>query len=293
MNLRQLEVFFAIMQTGSVTSAAKLLNVSQPAISNVLKHAEQQLRFSLFERIGGRLQPTHEAIKLMPDMVEIFERINTLNRLIEDMRDGRTGDLVISSTPTLGNSLLPSHIAALRRRLPGLNVSLRAWPNDQAIERVVRREADLGIVYGPIEENAVEIMGRLTTEIACVVNPAHPLAVRTSITPRELQGVPTISMGSRPDRFIEAACQTMGWQAPVHSIEAGSAVAACSLVRENVGIALVDRSNVLSGLFNDLLFIAFEPRVAIEIAVIFTRDRPKSRTALALAELLLATFDAG
>ena len=68
------------MQAGSVTGAAHSLNVTQPAISNMLKHTEQQLKFKLFERIGGRLHPTPEAADLLPDVNEIFGRIGTLNR---------------------------------------------------------------------------------------------------------------------------------------------------------------------------------------------------------------------
>ena len=74
MNLRHLEVFHAIMQAGSVTGAAHLLNVTQPAVSNVLRHAEQQMKFRLFERVAGRLQPTPEARDLFPDVQEIFGR---------------------------------------------------------------------------------------------------------------------------------------------------------------------------------------------------------------------------
>ena len=71
MNLKQLEVFYAIMNTGSVTAAARSLHVTQPAVSNVLKHMEQQLEFKLFERKGGRLFPTPEANHLLPDVNEI------------------------------------------------------------------------------------------------------------------------------------------------------------------------------------------------------------------------------
>ena len=61
LTLRQLEVVYAILRAGSVTGAAGYLNVSQPAVSNVLRHTEQQLKFKLFERIGGRLNVTPEA----------------------------------------------------------------------------------------------------------------------------------------------------------------------------------------------------------------------------------------
>jgi DNA-binding transcriptional LysR family regulator len=87
MNLRQLEVFYAVMQAGSVTGAARNLNVTQPAVSNVLKHTEQQVKFKLFERMGGRLHPAAEARDLLPDVNEIFGRIGTLNRGTFDERD--------------------------------------------------------------------------------------------------------------------------------------------------------------------------------------------------------------
>jgi DNA-binding transcriptional LysR family regulator len=74
MNLRQLEVFHAIMSAGSVTGAARLLKISQPAVSAVLKHTEQQMKLKLFERVAGRLQPT----PLIDRMVALPQRFDEL-----------------------------------------------------------------------------------------------------------------------------------------------------------------------------------------------------------------------
>src|SRR5687768_14137169 len=128
MNLKQLEVFYAVMQTGSVTAAARSLNVTQPAVSNVLKHTEQQLKFALFERRGGRLYPTAEASDLLPDVDEIFGRLGTLNRVVQEMRDGRTGRLVIATSPTLAHAFLPRAISLLRQRSPAVQVSVLSLP---------------------------------------------------------------------------------------------------------------------------------------------------------------------
>jgi hypothetical protein len=57
MRLRHIEIFQAIRQTGSVSAAAQLLHVSQPAVTKVLQHAELQLGFPLFLRVRGKLQP--------------------------------------------------------------------------------------------------------------------------------------------------------------------------------------------------------------------------------------------
>ena len=133
MTLRQLETLYAIMRAGSITAAARNLHVTQPAVSAVLKHTEQQLQMKLFERIGGRLHPTPEALSLLPDMEEIFGRIDTMSRAIQELRDGRSGKLVIATSPTLVNALLPPAIAALRAATPKLNVIVHSLPTPMAI----------------------------------------------------------------------------------------------------------------------------------------------------------------
>ena len=80
LNLRHVEVFHAIMRAGTITEAARVLNVTQPAVSAALKQLERRLGMNLFDRVGGRLQPTPEARALLPDVAEIFGRIGALRR---------------------------------------------------------------------------------------------------------------------------------------------------------------------------------------------------------------------
>ncbi len=71
MKLRHIEVFQAIRQAGSVSGAAQLLHVSQPAVSKVLQHAEQQLGFPLFLRVRGKLLATPEALELEREVAKL------------------------------------------------------------------------------------------------------------------------------------------------------------------------------------------------------------------------------
>ena len=91
MKLRHIEVFHALMHAANMTEAARRLHVSQPAVSTVLKHAESQLGIRLFERTGGRLVPTPEAIALLPDVEGIFERLEALGRSVQGLRDVDAG----------------------------------------------------------------------------------------------------------------------------------------------------------------------------------------------------------
>ncbi len=73
MNLRQLEIFGAVMSTGTTVGAANMLNVSQPAVSQMILHMEDQLKFKLFHRHRGRLVPTQEAQILYEKAQRVFE----------------------------------------------------------------------------------------------------------------------------------------------------------------------------------------------------------------------------
>lgn len=83
MRLRHIEVFQAIVQTGSISAAARLLNVSQPNVSRVLNHAEQQLGFALFERRAQGMVVTAEGRRLLPEVEDIYQRLQSITQLTE------------------------------------------------------------------------------------------------------------------------------------------------------------------------------------------------------------------
>lgn len=288
MNLRQLEVFHAIMEAGSVTGAARSLHVSQPAISAVLKHTEQQLKMKLFARIAGRLYATPEATALLPDVTEIFGRIGTLNRIVQELRDGRAGRIVIATSPTLVNAYLPRAIGLFRRNSPSVHISIQSLPTPLAIDRVARREADLGVVYAPILDRGVDTEELATTEIACVVPKAHRLARKREITAADLAGESVISLGPTTTlgMLIEEQSRKAGVASPVIGIEASSSLMACLLAGEGAGVALVDSAAAAARKFKDLAFRPFRPRIPVSIKLIYPRERPRSRATTQLAGLL-------
>jgi molybdenum-dependent DNA-binding transcriptional regulator ModE len=80
------EVFNAIMLTGSVSAAARLINITQPAVSRTLQHAELQLGFPLFQRAKGRLSPTTEALTLYPHIERLFAQLDEVQRLAANLK---------------------------------------------------------------------------------------------------------------------------------------------------------------------------------------------------------------
>ena len=85
MKLRHLEIFYAVMTCGSLSRAAEALNISQPAASKALKSAEMKLGFTLFQRVRGKLLPTSEAITLFEKAQTIYQDLDNLRLLADNL----------------------------------------------------------------------------------------------------------------------------------------------------------------------------------------------------------------
>ena len=145
MRLRYIELFHAILTSGSITGAAKLLDISQPAASKALQHAENQLGFALFSRVRGRIQPTQQA-QLLRDRIEnIIQEVQELERLTTNMSQPASSPLRVTCTPTLAQVLLPSATVLLRETFPDVTVELSTEHSAAMCESLTLRETDIGL----------------------------------------------------------------------------------------------------------------------------------------------------
>ena len=130
MRARQLEVFRAIMRSGTVTGAAKALNVSQPALSQIVLHTEDELGFRLFERVKGRLVPTPEADELFPEADRLFDDLDNLRRLALDLRHGKVGTVRLAASGPPSLSFVPRALRRFRELHPGVRTLSYVVPAD-------------------------------------------------------------------------------------------------------------------------------------------------------------------
>ena len=119
-SLHQIEMFRALMVGKTVTAAAKIMNVSQPALSRVIKRMEDRIGFPLFVRVRGRLVPTPEAVELFSDVEVIHKKIDDLNYSIRRLAAGDEVIFRFGGSPSLGNSIVPRTLRQLRLRYPNL-----------------------------------------------------------------------------------------------------------------------------------------------------------------------------
>src|SRR5262245_2711877 len=134
LTLRQIEVIRAIMVTGTVGGAARLLNVSSPGISRVMKHAEGTLGLKLFSRRHGRYMPTPEAKDIFNQINGVYDKVEDLQYVIKRLARGVDSELKIGSVPSIANVMVPRAISGVRRRFPNLLIDFDVLKIEEAID---------------------------------------------------------------------------------------------------------------------------------------------------------------
>lgn len=283
MNLRQLESFRAIMATGSTLGAARLLNVSQPAISRMLAHTESGLGMELFERRKGRLIPTDEARLLHREIEPLFLAVEAAKTRIRDIREGRTGSIRVVSTPSMANSVAAQALKHLCDRSAGVRVTLdvRRWEN--LVTQLEANTADVGFVLTVSDWPGIETQRLFSGQMVCILPSDHPLTARDTIGPEDLEGQPFVRL-TRSSPLGELVTRGLG---PISGalrtvIETRYCNTACSLVQNGIGIALVDEFVVSTQSFPGLAVRPFAPAIPVDAYAVLSSNRSPSRITLQL-----------
>ena len=277
-NLKHIEVFHAIMRTGSVTAAARMLNVTQPAVSAILKHFEQRLQMQLFERRGGRLAPTPEAQALLPDISGIYGRIEAIERLAQDLAGGRLGTLSIAASSPIANGFLARAVAGFLAATPGARVTLQSLASPQVLDRVANGEAELGMAYEPVVHPDVITEVLAHNSLACVMREDHPLALHDEVQIGDLAPYPLITYLPqallRP--YVDRALGEAGIS-PEIMVQVGLSITGIALAFHGAGVALVEPQLLRALPLPGMIARPLLPRIEVKTLLLLHRSAPRSR----------------
>jgi DNA-binding transcriptional LysR family regulator len=192
-NLRQMEVFRAVMRSGGVNSAAQLLHVSPPSISKVLAQAAKASGLVLFERVKGRLIPTPEAQRLFEEIERLWDGVERVRELGAELAQGRDATLRLVCTASLAPYLVSRTMARMYDDYPHLKCQLQVLGPDVINEALLNRSMNLGIALGPQDHPNLAAVKSYTCGLACVMRSDHPLAKERLIRPANLEGLRVIA----------------------------------------------------------------------------------------------------
>ncbi|HEX2726804.1 MAG TPA: LysR substrate-binding domain-containing protein [Beijerinckiaceae bacterium] len=286
LNLRQLEIFRAVMVAGSLTAAGRRLHMSQPAVSKAVRRMEDVLGFQLFRRVHGRAQPTAEAGNLFREVDKIFHSVAVVEKYARDLKETHSGVLTLACTPTLSCSFVPGAIAKFRRDHPKVRIWLQVTTTKEIIDLAASAQVDVGLIYAPADHSAVAVTPLFETELVCVMSSDHPLADKPVIRPADLdQHAIIANVRNEPlHELLGAAFKEADLDNKV-MIGTNSTITACSLVQTGSGIAIVEPMGIRE-LFPRTVLRPFRPRIAITPRAINSRQVPLSRIGRAFLGML-------
>lgn len=277
MRLRHIEVFHAVYTCGSITRAASLLNVSQPSVSKVLAHAEQQLGFPLFDRQKGKIVPTREAERLIGHVTEAYKNINELRRVSRNLGLADTGIIRIAMTPALGIDLIPSAIASYMEKHPRTLFEIESLHQHQIVRALKQLRVDFGVVFSPPVTPGIEIDHLVTAEFVAITHKSLDMGGRTTLTLEDLDGMPFVNLSTRSPlgqllaNRIETSNVTLRTVANVETYQMAKA-----LVAHGAGIALIDEITARSSGHDNVVARHLDPPLQFNIAILHAESDPFS-----------------
>lgn len=291
MRLRHIEVFNAVMVTGSVSGAARLINITQPAVSRTLKHAELQLGFPLFERVGGRLVATAEARSLFPLVDKLFTDLGEVRRLAQGLRTADSvKELRVQTVLALSYEVFPAAVQRFRAQHPSVVIHHAALHSPQIVDALVLQEADVGFLFGAPSHPALTEECLASQTLVCVVpkgllSPAQSVAGVLGV--RDLVGLPVIGLDAR-DPMGRMLAHALGDTDPeLHPVMVVQTYhVALALAHHGVGVAIVEACTAQSADGNRVEVLAFEPAVQTFVHALRPSARPHSQLVRAFTDCM-------
>lgn len=265
---RQIEVFRTVMNAGHVTQAAERLGSSQPTLSRELARLEATLGMALFDRVRGRLRPTVRARALLEEVERSFiglERIAATASALRQFADGR---LAVACLPALAHALLPDAARRFMAAHPLAGLSIVPSEPPLLEQWLTEQRFDLGLVESRVAPAGTRLQPLLQADEVVVLPAGHRLLDKPLLAPRDFEGLDFVSLAPA-DPYRQAIDQMFQQLGVVRrlSVEAASAVSVCALVRQGLGVAIVNPLTALelsgAGLHLRPLAVAIEFHVGL------------------------------
>ncbi|AZO78527.1 MULTISPECIES: LysR family transcriptional regulator [unclassified Bosea (in: a-proteobacteria)] len=287
LTLRQIEVVRAIMITGTIAGAAKLLNVSAPGISRLMKHTERTLRLKLFDRRHGRYVPTPEAKDIFEQINGVYRKVDDLHSMLARIERGGDVEFKLGSVPSICHVMVPRAIERLRRKHPDLRIDINILKIEEALDYLLLGKGEIVAMSYKLDHPGLDFMPLAMGELLCIVPQSHPLAGRTSISAREIVQHPLIGIDPTDPygRIMSEIFERQKLRYEM-AIKARFGTTVCSLVRAGLGIAIIDQFTVAHGSMQGIATIPIEEPTHFQTYVAMKNDKALSLYAETFVRLL-------
>jgi len=288
-SLRQLEAFKAFVENGSVSKAADALYVSQPAVSKLLNHFEEDIGMELIDRSSNRPVVTERGMRVYEEIDRILSGVDQIGQAIAVIRAKERSLITVGVMPGFPPSLLSRAAQIVRNDHPDISISFIVRSSEFISHGILSRKMDLGIIARDLDHPQVLANVFLDEEMMAVMRSGHPLAERDTIDIADLQGQQFISFtpGSVSRQLMDKALEKARIE-PDTVLQATTAPNCCAFIADGLGLG------VMSPIFAEesrkmLIFRTFTPTLKVRVQTVRPVDgRERRNTDLVLKALEVA-----
>lgn len=287
MNLRHIEVFHAVYINGSVSAAARALSVSQPSVSNVLRHAESRLGFPLFKRAKGRLVPTDEAHALFFEVSDIYDRVGSLRQTAKNLAHASDGHIRIGVLPGFGIDVAPLAVAAFRRKHPKVSFDIQTLHHADIPRLLQERHCDIAIAYENAGHEKLEYAEIGRRELVLLYRKAGMSDLPPRVGLEMLEDRDFVSLAHSGPLGTLFSREVARLNLDIReTVTISTMYVAAALVREGVGVAVVDDFTARVCAADDMDYRPFDPALSFGVYSVCLADRPLSRITRSFISLI-------
>ncbi|MFQ5843468.1 MAG: LysR family transcriptional regulator [Planctomycetota bacterium] len=291
MDLEGLRSFFHVARERSFSRAARILHVSQPAVSVRIKALEDELGERLFDRARKSVALTEAGSVLYRSAEKIFSDVHEALDRLRDLRQSGAGRVRLGCSDTVSLYLLPEVLRRFRRRFPNCEITIRNAHTSEILDLLVQGELDFGIVTRPPSvDRRLEVHELLVEPFVLGCPRDDPLLRRRRVSLDALDGRPMVALekGTVTRAAIDRALRSAG-AAPRIVLETGNIEVQKRYVAIGFGVALLPRSAVAQGDRRRLRTVPIRVgELDRRIVAVVPRGRYVPRLARALLDLVEA-----
>lgn len=286
--LRELESLRAVVTTGTTIGAARRLGVSQSAVSRALTQLESRVGRSLFVRRSGRIEPTDEALRLNDKLDPIFETLAQIEGAGWAVPDDEPLRLIVP--PTLAHHFIITRVASFIKANPGKSLQLDIQATDVLVSGILDLRYDLGLTSAMIQRSGVNLVPWRKSQVVCAMPKGHPLAEKKRLTLEDLDGVDMIEFLRRlGTRALTEQLFARAGVRPRQVAETATSMAALELVREGLGVTLLNPFPLLSGGKEGVEVRPIDAAITYNTCFVLPSVRPPSQLARQFMQYIRVT----
>ena len=245
LNIENLKMFCLVVDEGSISQAARLSFVSQPAVTRQINQLENFYGTLLFDRTGGKLKVTEAGKLLYPYAKTIVNDFNRSKEAVQQETGKYNANLQVGATFTIGEYLLPSLLGRFKKQKPDIKVTLTIKNTPSILEDLTNDVIDLALVEGIVENNDLTVEKFADDELILVCAPDHKWEKKIDLEELVNERMIWRESISGTRLIVENMLREYGVLEKIDSyMEIGSTQAIKSAVEAGLGVSILPRLTV-------------------------------------------------